>query len=77
MGNCIDMSNVQLYSLPKTVDFSFVLSNAVFGTVRVRFNAIPFIFFEAEVRTFEIRILGDVSVTRIGDTLSHGFPQTV
>ena len=38
----------------KPSNFSFVLSNAVVETVRV--YAIPFIFFEADVRSFEIRI---------------------
>ena len=36
--------------------FSFVLSNAVVETVGVQINTIPFIFFEADVRSFEIRI---------------------
>ena len=63
------------YSLPKTVEFSFVLSNAVVETVRVEINAIPFIFFEVDHSKLES--LRDVSVTRIGDTLSYGFPQTV
>ena len=43
------------YSLPKTIEFLFVLSNAIVDTVRVRINAIPFISFEADVRSFEIR----------------------
>ena len=43
-------------SLPKSVYFPFVLSTAVVETVRVRINAIRFIFFAADVRTFEIRI---------------------
>ena len=46
-----------MLSLPKTVDFFFVLSNAVFETVRVRINVIPFIFFEADIRAFEIIII--------------------
>ena len=45
--------NVKYYSLSKTIEF---LSNAVVETVRVRINVIPFIFFEADVRSFEIRI---------------------
>ena len=36
--------------------FPFILSNVVVDIVRVRINAIRFIFFEADVRTFEIRI---------------------
>ena len=40
----------------KPQKFSFVLSNAVDETVRVRISAIPFIFFEADVRMFEIGI---------------------
>ena len=43
-----------------------VLSNVVIKIVRVRINAVMFIFFEA-----------DVTVTIIGYTLSCGFPQTV
>ena len=43
-------------SLPKTVEFSFVLSSTVVKTVGAQINAIRFIFFEADVRTFEIRI---------------------
>ena len=42
-------------------------------TVRVRINAIRYIFFEADVRTFELESLLDVSVTRIGDTFSTVF----
>ena len=46
--------------------------------VRVQINAIRFVFFEADVAAFEIRILHDMSVTRIGgDTFSYGFLQTV
>ena len=43
-------------SLQKTIEFSFVISNAVVETVRVRINAIRFSFFGADVRSFEIRI---------------------
>ena len=39
----------------KPLNFSFVLSNAVVEPVRVQINAIRFIFFEADVRSFEIR----------------------
>ena len=47
-------------------------------TVRVCINAIRFVFFEADVRSFEIRItVCDVSVSRISDTPFYGFPQTV
>ena len=53
------------------------LSTAIVETVRGRINAIRYIFFEADVRSFEIRIRCDVNVTRIGDTLSYGFLQTV
>ena len=45
-----------LPSLPKTIDFSFNPSNVAVNIVRVRINAIKFIFFEADVRTFQIRI---------------------
>ena len=44
------------HSLPKTIDFFFVLWNAVIETVRDQINAIPFIFFQADVPSFEIRI---------------------
>ena len=37
-------------------NFFFVLSNAAVETVRVQVNAIPFVFFEADVRMLEIRI---------------------
>ena len=40
----------------KTIEFFFILPNVVVDIVRVRINAIRFIFFEADVRTFEIRI---------------------
>ena len=54
-----DLSKVRLivHSVRrKPQNFSFVLSNAVVETVRVRINVIPFIFFKADVRSFEIRI---------------------
>ena len=49
------------FDLPTTVcqkpsNFSFILSNLVLDIVRVQINAIEFIFFDADVRTFEIRI---------------------
>ena len=56
MSNVEKTGNVKYFSLSKTIEFSFVLSNAVVETVRVRINVIPFIFFEADVRSFEIRI---------------------
>ena len=40
----------------KPSNFSFIFSNVVVDIVRVRINAIRFNFFEADVRTFEIRI---------------------
>ena len=61
----------------KPSNSSFVLPNAVVETVRVLINAILFVFFEADVRSFEIKSLRDVNVTRISDTLCNGFPQTV
>ena len=63
----------------KPSNFSFVLWNVVVDIVRVRINTIRFIFFEADVRTFErskSESLRDVSVTRIGNTFSYSFPQT-
>ena len=45
-----------LFSLPKTIEFSFVLSNVVVEIVKLRINAIRFIFFKDEFGTFEIRI---------------------
>ena len=45
-----------LFSLPKTVEFSLVLSNTVVETARAEINAIPFIFCEIDVRPLEIRI---------------------
>ena len=38
------------FSLPKTIEIPFVLSNAVVETVRVQINAIPFTFFKVDVR---------------------------
>ena len=55
---------------------SFFLSNAIVETVRIRINAVFFIFFKADVRSLKSESLSDVSVTRIGDTLSNDFPQT-
>ena len=40
-----------VYRKPKNL--SLVLSKALVDTVRVRINAIPFIFLEADVRSFE------------------------
>ena len=40
----------------KPYNFPFILSNVVVDIIRVRINAIRFILFEADVRTFEIRI---------------------
>ena len=60
----------------KPWNFSVILSNPKIETVRVQINAITFIFFQADVRTFDwLGSLRDVSV--IGNTLSYGFPQTV
>ena len=42
--------------LRKPQNFSFLLPSAVVDTVTVLINVIPFIFFEADVRSFEIRI---------------------
>ena len=75
------LKNLDWYSVTAIIQsaenhiiFSFVLSNAVVETVRVRINAIPFIFFEAVVRTFEIRILLlNIIVTRIDDTFPTVF----
>ena len=61
-------------SLPKTIEFSFVISNAVVETVRVRINAIRFTFFEADARSFEIRITAWGNQNRWH--FSHGFAQT-
>ena len=41
----------------KPYNFSFILSNVVVDIIRVRINAIRFILLEADVRTFEIRII--------------------
>ena len=41
----------------KPYNFSFTLSNEVVDIVGVRIIAIRFTFFEADVRTFEIRII--------------------
>ena len=34
-------------------------------------------FFEADVRSSKLELLRDVNITRISDTLSYSFPQTV
>ena len=57
----------------KPWNFTFIRSNIVVDIVRVRINAIRFIFFEADVRTFEAESLRDVSVIRIGDTFPMVF----
>ena len=44
------------YSLPKTVEFFPVSFERNSRNLRVRINTIRFIFFEADVRPFEIRI---------------------
>ena len=44
--------------------------------IRVRINAIRFIFFEADVDRSKLASLFNVSVTRIGDTLSYCYPRT-
>ena len=40
----------------KPSNFSFILSKVVVYIVRIRINAIRFIFFDADVRTFETRM---------------------
>ena len=45
-----------MFSLPKTVEFFPVSFERNSRNLRVRINAIRFIFFEADVRPFEIRI---------------------
>ena len=47
---------VRTISLPKTVEFFPVSFERNSRNLRVRINAIKFIFFEADVRPFEIRI---------------------
>ena len=44
------------YGLLKTIEFSLRLFETVVKTIKVQINAIKFIFNEAEIRTFEIRI---------------------
>ena len=56
-------------SLPKTVEFSFVLSNAVVETSSL--FSLKLMFERSKLES-----LRDISVTRIGDTLSYGFLQT-
>ena len=43
------------FSLQKSMEFCFVLLNAAVETVKVQINAIPFIFFQVDVRSFELR----------------------
>ena len=47
---------IGICSLPKIIELSSILSNVAVDIVTVRINAIKFIFFEANVRPFEIRI---------------------
>ena len=49
MSDPIFHSKFLLRSLPKTIEFFFVLSNIVVKTVRVQINAIQFIFLESDV----------------------------
>ena len=63
-GETFDKTESMIYlqfakcnSLPKTIEvFLRSFERAVVETVRVRINAILFIFFEVDVRSFEIRI---------------------
>ena len=57
-------------SLPKTILFSSILSNAEVTTVRAEVRAI------LSFKSSKGESQRDVSVTRIGDILSNGFPQT-
>ena len=43
-------------SLPKTIEFFSVLSNAEFTTIRVEVHAMQYVLAEADIRMFEIRI---------------------
>ena len=73
----VDHMTLLLYSLPKTIEpsnFSFILSNVVVDIVRVRINAIRFIFFEADIRNFEVRI---TAWRKRNWHFSYGFQQTV
>ena len=52
---------------------SFLLSDAIVETVRVQINTILFIFYKDIFEHSKLESLCDISVTRIGDTLSWGF----
>ena len=61
--------------LPKIIEF-FIFSNVIVYVIRVRINAIRFIFFEADVRNFEIRIIACRKRNQNRWHFSYGFPQT-
>ena len=63
-------------SLPKTIDW-FFLSNAVVETVRVQSMPSRLFSLRLMFECSKSQSLRDVSVTRIGDTLSYCCPQTV
>ena len=56
-SRCCHTFNPTIHSVcRKPSNFSFILSNVAVDIVKVQINAIRFIYFEADVRTFEIRI---------------------
>ena len=66
-----------LHSVPKTTELFLHSFEPVVKTVRVQINAIRFICLRLMIERSKSESLGDVSVTRIDDTLSYGFLQTV
>ena len=67
-----------LYSLPKTIEI-FLRSFEHSNLRPLEFRSTPSGLFSLRlmIDRSKLESLRDVSVTRIGDTLSHGFPQTV
>ena len=64
------------FSLPKPLSSSFFLSNSIVGTVRFESTPSDLFFLKLMFDRSKLESLCDVSVTRIGDTLSYGSPQT-
>ena len=69
LSNVEKTGNVKYVSLPKTIE-------SVIETVRVRINVIRLFSLRLMFDRSKLESLRDVSVTSIGDTLSHGFPKT-
>ena len=65
------------FSLQKSMEFCFVILNAAVETVKVQINAIPFIFFQVDVRSFELRTTVWRKRNQNRWHSSYSFPQIV